>query len=157
MLVIQETSFTGLKSTLWEWLILLAFKWETVHKWAGLIIEWETSTEWKMQVPDIDDIQLCGLHMSCRIVETLCLAHLLTFITFTGGFYLLLFIWGSKSFPERTALILTCLWWCSALHWTDGGLWSPVDAASFPTADVSGNQKPNSGLWIITSPFSLSD
>lgn len=121
-----------------------------VHRWAGLIIKsGKLAQNWKCKVPDICDIEPSGLHVFCGIFKTLCSAHLLMLITFTFGFYLLLFIWGSKSFPERTALILTSPWWCSALHWTESSLWGPVDAASFPTADVSRNQKQNPGLWII--------
>lgn len=87
-----------------------------VHRWAGLIIKsGKLAQNLKCKVPDICDIELCGLHMFYRIFKTLCSAHLLTFITFTFGFYLLLFIWGSKSFPE-------CSLWSS--HLCDGAVLS---------------------------------
>lgn len=129
-----------------------------VHRWAGLLIEsGKLVQNKKCQVPAMEDTQPCGLRMLCGSFETLPSTHLITLITFSVGF-IYCSLYGAQS-PFRKGLFWSsrlCAE-CSALRWTEHGLWGPGDTASLPPADVSGSQKPNPGLWIIISLFSLLD
>lgn len=122
--------FTGLKSMPREWLkILLDFKWESLWTdgWAHNI-KWETSKEQKMQsawyLMHSSVVSACSIGFPDPL-----LSMLMAFITLTVGFYLLLFMWDSESFLERTALILASVQRGRALLWTESGQ-GPVGAAS---------------------------
>lgn len=121
--------FTGLQSTLREGLRICWILSEKVCAQVG----WPHKVGAQHRRRNAEclprDTPLCGFHLVCAVLETLRWARLTTFFTFTIGFYLLLFMWGSESFPERTALTLASVWRRSARP-GQGAALRPLDAAS---------------------------
>lgn len=135
--VLQVMCFTGLQSTLQGGLRIFWILSETICAqvcWPHKVGAQHRRRSAECPTCDMPGTPCaCGFRLVCRALETLCSARPATFCTFTIGCYLWLFIWGSKSFPERTALILASVCLCVKAQGSllDRELPSrPVDAAS---------------------------